>query len=138
MAAMRVLLVDDSPQVVTALGALLRVDAGVELVGSAHDARSALAEVARRAPDLVVLDVDLAAGSRGYDVLCQIRQRHPQVAVVMLSNFGWQSMRAAFLSAGASAYFDKALEFGRAVSWIRARAAQAGGSEPAAMPCVIA
>jgi two-component system response regulator DevR len=129
---MRVLLVDDSPAVLASLGRLLRAEPDVEVVGSADRLESALAQVALRQPDVVVLDVDLAGGDRGYDVLRRIRADHRGVAVVMLSNFGWRSMRSAFLQAGAQAYFDKALEFGDAVAWIRRRAGRRPGSAASA------
>ncbi len=121
---MRVLVVDDSPDVQEALTTLLRLDPAVEVVGCAVDGRAALAQIEAGAPDLVVLDVELAGGERGYDVLRRIHARHPDLAVIMLSNFGWSAMRAPFLQAGALAYFDKALEFGKAVEWIWARAAR--------------
>lgn len=128
---MRVLLVDDSPAVLASLGRLLGAEPDVEVVGSADRLESALVEVARRQPDVVVLDVELAGGDRGYDVLRRIRADHRGVAVVMLSNFGWRSMRSAFLQAGAQAYFDKALEFGEAVTWIRRHAARLPGANAA-------
>lgn len=121
-ASLRVLVVDDAPEVQSALRALLRAEPGVEVVGCASDGSGAQALADGRAPDLVVLDVALAGGERGYDVLRQLRAAHPRLEVIMLSNFGWASMRSPFLDAGAAAYFDKALQFDAAIAWIRARA----------------
>lgn len=117
--AMRVLLVDDSLEIRSAFGRLLRAEPGIEVVGGAADGRGALALIASQAPDLVVLDVELARGERGLDVLRQIRQAHPQVEVIVLSNYGWSAIRSPFLQAGARAYFDKANQFRAAVDWIR-------------------
>ncbi|HET9820767.1 MAG TPA: response regulator [Burkholderiaceae bacterium] len=116
---MRVVIVDDSPDVQIALSGLLDAEPGVEVAGCAPDQDGALALIEACAPDLVVLDVDLANNERGYDVLRQIRQRHADLAVIMLTNYGWTAMRSAFIDAGALAYFDKALQFREAIDWIR-------------------
>jgi PleD family two-component response regulator len=57
--ALRVLVVDDSPQVRQAIGNLLKKSAEVELVGEASNAREAIwLNVARtHKPDLVLLDI---------------------------------------------------------------------------------
>ena len=119
---MRVLIVDDSPAVQCALRSLLAAEPGIEVVGCASDRAGAVALVDLLRPDVVVLDVALAGRDRGYDVLRRIRASHEGVAVIVLSNFGWSSMRSAFIDAGAAAYFDKALEFRRAIDWLRRRA----------------
>jgi DNA-binding NarL/FixJ family response regulator len=129
---MRVLLVDDSPAVVASLSRLLGVEPGVEVVGWADDLASALSRTEQVHPDLVLLDVDLAHGDRGYDLLLRLRREHADVAVVVLSNFGGQALRNAFLGAGADAYFDKSLEFGRALDWVRHRARTDASGSPRA------
>jgi DNA-binding NarL/FixJ family response regulator len=118
MEALRVAIVDDSPQVQRSLSGLLDQVDGVCVVGCAVDLVSARALLARTCPDVVVLDVALRGGERGLDVLRLIQREHPRVQVVALSNFGWESMREGFLAAGAQAYFDKAMEFTRARDWV--------------------
>lgn len=117
--ALRILIVDDSVAVQNALRALLHAKLDVEVVGCAEDRAGAMALIEERAPDLVVLDVELANRERGYDVLCEVRRSHPELGVIMLSNHGWQPMRKAYIDAGAQAYFDKSLEFQQAIDWIR-------------------
>lgn len=123
---LRVLIIDDSAAVQNALGSLLTAQPGIEIVGRASDRANGLALIEAVQPDLVVLDVALAHQDRGYDVLLSIRAQWPTLPVVMLSNYGWTAMRRAFIDAGAQAYFDKALEFGRAVQWIRTQASRPG------------
>jgi DNA-binding NarL/FixJ family response regulator len=127
--SLRVLIIDDSAAVQSALGSLLTAHPGIEIAGRASDRASGLALIESTSPDLVVLDVDLAHRDRGYDVLVIIRERWPDLPVIMLSNYGWSAMRHAFIDAGAQAYFDKALEFGRAVQWIRTRAGRPGDGD---------
>jgi len=122
---MKVALVEDSVHVRNVLARLLSGIEGVELAGEAEDAQGAMAMVERSTPDVVVLDVELRDQGRGIDVLRQLRNERPGVEVIVLSNYGWAAMREAFIDAGASAYFDKAFEFGQALEWIRARQARA-------------
>lgn len=115
----RVLIVDDTRRVQCAPTTLLAEQHVIEVVGSAEDRRGAIALVERHEPDVMLLDVDLAHRGRGHDVPRDVHSRHPSVAVVMFANYGWAAMRQAFIEAGAAACFDKALEFGQAVDWVR-------------------
>ena len=124
---LRVLIVDDAPEIRARLQAMLKAVPGVEVVGCAAGAREALELAESTAPDVVVLDVALRDGDRGYAVLRELAQRQPQVQVIVLSNFGWSSMREGFLRIGARAYFDKAFEFRLAIDWIAAAAAARAG-----------
>lgn len=117
-AAVKVVLVDDSPDVQSALRRLLEADRAIEVVGCAEDVQGAREMVERCRPDLVVLDVSLGGGKGGYELLRYLHQDWPELIVVMLSNYSGASMRKTFLDAGAQAYFDKALEFRNAVRWI--------------------
>lgn len=71
MSATRVLVVDDDPDIVDYLQSFLE-DEGYE-VGSAADSVSALEELDRFAPDVVLLDV-LLPGRSGLDLLVSIRR----------------------------------------------------------------
>lgn len=115
---LRVAIVDDSPEIQRSFGMLLQQLPGLSLVGCAEDFAGAVHLIDGQRPDIVVLDVELRGTDRGYDVLRHVAHRHPQMHVVALSNFGWQAMREAFLRAGASAYFDKSIEFAQALDWI--------------------
>ena len=69
----RVLVVDDEPDICTVLGLALEAD-GFE-VSRAGDARSALVELERNPPDVVILDI-MMPGMDGFELLGQVRQRH--------------------------------------------------------------
>jgi two-component system, NarL family, response regulator DevR len=128
----RVLLVDDSTAIQRSFGALLATAPGVEVVGYADDLATAKTAIASSQPELMVLDAMLRGKDRGIDVLRHVRQNHPGIKVVMISQFNWTAMRSIHLEAGALAYFDKSTEFQQARDFIAELSnAQAASSKAA-------
>jgi DNA-binding NarL/FixJ family response regulator len=121
LCSVKVVLVDDSRDIQTALTRLLATLPGVQVAGCAEDVAGALQVIEASRPDIVVLDVGLRGQDRGIDVLRRVAADHPDIDVIVLSNFAWDAMREAFIAAGARAYFDKALEFDKVRDWVRAR-----------------
>lgn len=115
---MRVAVVDDSLAVQTSLRGLLGLVRGIEIVGCAEDVAGAIRLIDSEQPDVVVLDVELRDNGRGIDVLRHVVRAHPHVRVVVLSNFHWATMRGVYLGCGASAYFDKSMQFIQAKDYI--------------------
>jgi DNA-binding response OmpR family regulator len=104
--AKKVLIVDDEPNIVTALDYLLR-RTGYE-VHVAPDGEAALRLVHAVTPDLVLLDVMMPEKS-GYDV-CQRIRAHPEwskIRIVILSAKGREADVSKGLSLGADAYITK-------------------------------
>jgi DNA-binding NarL/FixJ family response regulator len=82
---MKVLLVDDHPLILTALQTVMRGlgdDVTVVTAASAGEARQALADA--KDFDLVLLDLALGDAD-GFDVLAEMRQKHPALPVVVVS-----------------------------------------------------
>jgi two-component system KDP operon response regulator KdpE len=100
---MRVLLVDDEPQILRALSSTLRA-AGYE-IETAATAEEALTLAATRPPDAVILDLMLPDRS-GTDVCRQLRT-WTQLPIVVLSAVGDEREKVAALDAGADDYVTK-------------------------------
>jgi DNA-binding NarL/FixJ family response regulator len=115
---MRVVVIDDSQAVQASLCRLLGLVAGIDVVGCAEGVAGAIALIDGEQPDVVVLDVELRDRDRGIDVLHHVVKAHPHIKVIVLSNFHWSAMRGAFIDAGASAYFDKSMQFMQARDYI--------------------
>lgn len=96
---MRLVIAEDSVLLRAGLIRLL-VDAGIEVVGEAADAESLLDLVASTRPDLVIADVRMPPGYRdeGIRAALQIRQRHPEVAVLVLSQYVEEEYAAELLA----------------------------------------
>jgi DNA-binding NarL/FixJ family response regulator len=126
---MRVLVVDDSAAVRQRLLSWLGESTRIEVREAVHP-RDALARLRATAADLVLLDLHLGpvAGSRcggplGLDLIGRIKRALPRVLVVVLSNAASESHRRECLRLGADYFFDKSLEFERAIELIASQAA---------------
>lgn len=101
--AARVLVVDDEPQIVRGLKIVLR-DAGYA-VETASTKAEALASVAARPPDAVVLDLVLPDGN-GVEISEDIR-RWSKLPILVLSAVGDERQKVRALDAGADDYVTK-------------------------------
>ena len=103
---MRVLLVDDHEVVREGLRAMIDAAEDLEVVGEAGSAGEAVRRVGFDDPDVVVLDVRLPDGS-GVEACREIRERFPDVRVLMLTSFADEEALLAAIIAGASGYVLK-------------------------------
>jgi two-component system KDP operon response regulator KdpE len=123
----RILVVDDEPQILRALQTNLR-GAGYD-VETAATAEQALAAVALREPEAVILDLVLPDG-RGTDV-CRELRTWSAVPVIVLSAVGEESEKVAALDAGADDYVTKPFGMGELLARLRAAMRRVGpASEP--------
>jgi CheY-like chemotaxis protein len=105
-AAVRVLIVDDSPAVRDGLSAMLRANGAYEVAGAVGDAAAALRCAVAAAPDVVLLDLSMP----GVDPLALVRDLRalsPAPAVVVLTAFGDKRRIAAAIAAGAVGWLLK-------------------------------
>ena len=101
----RVLLVDDHPGVVKALGRLLARECDV--VGVIADGREVVDAATRLQPVVIVVDLNLPNVS-GLDICRQITEKTPQVKVIVITAMTDDDIRDEVLAAGASGFFHKA------------------------------
>lgn len=106
MSKLRVLLADDHGIVREGLKALLSGHPGMEVVGEAHDGRTACASAKALQPDIVVIDVSMP-GMNGIEATRDIRRDCPQVKVLALTVHEERSYLRELLDAGASGYVLK-------------------------------
>ena len=98
---MRVALADDSALFRRGL-ALLLDQAGVEVAWQARDADETLTRLDRDPPDVVVVDIRMPPtfAEEGLAAAEQIRQRHPTVAILVLSTYAETHYAARLLAIG--------------------------------------
>ncbi len=100
----RILIADDQYRSRQGLRALMSTQAEVEVVGEATDGREAVRLVEELGPDVVLMDARMPTMD-GLEATRIIKQRWPQVRVVMLTMYG--SSRADALAAGADEFLIK-------------------------------
>ena len=103
MSGLRVLVVDDEPQILRALETTLR-GAGYD-IETAASGEAALTQAAVRPPDAVILDLVLP-GKGGAEV-CRDLREWTQVPIVVLSAVDEEREKVAALDAGADDYVTK-------------------------------
>lgn len=111
--ALRVLLVEDSALLSARLTELLQRLPDVDLVGTADSESEALDGIASKAPDVLILDLHLRAGS-GFGVLRSLARGSGQrPKIIILSNFGLPEYRRKAETYGVAAFLDKSREYFR-------------------------
>ncbi len=102
----RVLIVDDDPDMVAYLAHLLKAE-GLD-VEAAYDGRQALALIADRAPDLVLLDVVLP-GMSGFDICRRLKadEATALIPVVLITALEDSENRVRGIEAGADDFLSK-------------------------------
>lgn len=102
----RILLVDDHEVMCEGLGALLRKQENMEVIGRAADGRSAVQMAVEMSPDVVVMDIGMP-NLNGIDATRQLTSECPNVKVLVLSTHSDGSMIAKALKVGALGYILK-------------------------------
>ena len=107
-----ILIVDDEDDIRDLIAGILE-DEGFE-TRQAHDADSALNEIARRRPSLVFLDIWMQ-GSRldGLQLLDVFQTQHPDMPVVMISGHGNVETAVSAIRRGAYDYIEKPFKIDR-------------------------
>jgi two-component system chemotaxis response regulator CheB len=108
VAAIRVLVVDDSSVVRRLLAELIGSAPDLQVVGTAADGKIALAKLDQANPDLVTLDVEMPELD-GLETLKALRQRRPHLPVIMCSSLTRPAAAATLdaLALGANDYVTK-------------------------------
>jgi DNA-binding NarL/FixJ family response regulator len=105
-ATLRIVVADDQASVREGLVALLGLLPDIEVVGSAANGEEALRVVAKERPDAILLDLHMPVLD-GIEATARLTQRHPGVAVVVLTTYDDDASILAALQAGARSYLTK-------------------------------
>src|SRR5687767_9257001 len=96
----KILIVDDDPTLIDFLKMLLETE-GYE-IKDASDGLSALQQLELFRPDVILLDYMMPTGMNGLELLRQIREKYPEIAVVMLTGKGNEQIAVDCMKAGAA------------------------------------
>ena len=124
-----VLIADDQAMIRTALAALIRTAADIEVVGQAANGDEAVELTRRRKPDVVVMDVRMP-GMDGLEATRRIRAESPATSVLVLTTFDIDDYVFAAIRAGASGFLLKDGDGDELIAAIRACAGGGGALAP--------
>src|SRR5579872_7098998 len=105
---LRVLIADDHQLILDGVRHALEDSGEFEVVGEAMSGTQVLAALKRTHPDLVVLDIRMP-GMDGLVCLDQIKKRHPEIKVIVLSASSDPKLIENVLKRGASAFIVKSV-----------------------------
>ncbi|MTE12398.1 response regulator transcription factor [Nocardia aurantiaca] len=102
----KLLLADDQALVRGALAALLNLEPDLDVVAEVGRGDEVLAAVARTAPDVALLDVEMP-GLDGISAAAALHAAHPEVRILMVTTFGRPGYLRRAIDAGASGFVVK-------------------------------
>ena len=116
-----ILIIDDNPAIGTALELLLGLDG--HTVSTAASPRAGLDALARESIDLVIQDMNFSAdttsGEEGVALFRQIRERHPDLPVILLTAWSHLEQAVELVKAGAADYLSKPWDDQRLLTTVR-------------------
>jgi DNA-binding NarL/FixJ family response regulator len=103
---MKVIICDDQAIIRDGLELLLKLEKDVEVVGMAQDGAEVVELVNSKTPDLILMDLKMP-GMNGVEATRQIRTRHPEIKVLVLTTYDDDEWVFDAIRAGASGYLLK-------------------------------
>ena len=119
MNKIRVFLADDHLILREGIRLLLQKVPDIEMVGEAGDGAEAVAKVEQSVPDVVLMDITMP-GLNGLEATKRIKQKNPQIKVLILTMHETGQYLSGMLKAGASGYVVKTTTTSELISAIRA------------------
>ncbi|HET19349.1 MAG TPA: response regulator transcription factor, partial [Chromatiales bacterium] len=102
----RILLVEDHTLLRQGLHAMLESEPDLEVVGEAEEGRKAIHLAATLSPHLILMDLSMP-GTNGTEAIIEIKRRHPEIRILVLTVHKAEEYIRAALGAGAEGYVLK-------------------------------
>ena len=106
MHTIRILLADDHAIMRDGIRALVDLHDDIEIVGEASEGRETIDKVQELEPDIVVMDIAMP-GMDGLEATRRIKNKHPKVKVLVLTQYNNREYILSAIKAGAAGYVPK-------------------------------
>jgi DNA-binding NarL/FixJ family response regulator len=113
------MIVDDHALVREGITALLKFHDDVEVIGEASDGREAIVKAEQLKPDVILMDIAMP-GLGGLEATIEIKKMHPEVKILVLSQYDDREYVSRFLKANVSGYILKKAVGGELITALRA------------------
>ena len=137
MSKIRLMLVEDDSLLRRTLVSLLQLDSEVEVVGEFGNGEAAVEHLESCNPDVVLTDIDMPR-LNGIEATRRMREKRPDLPVVILTKFGDDENVFAALKAGALGYVLKDSDLDEIQKAIHEAAGGTGHLSPALVARVLA
>lgn len=114
----KIYLLDDHPIVIEGLKKIFEGQEDLQFVGNSEDANTALQDIPKLKPDLIILDLTLKDRS-GVDLIKKLKQTHPEILVLVYSMHDENVYAERCLRAGAMGYLMKGEPSARLIQAVR-------------------
>jgi two-component system invasion response regulator UvrY len=114
----RIVIADDHELLREGIKKIIRSQKDMRIVAEAADLAQTIQLVEQHAPDIVILDISLP-GHDGLEGLAQVRRRHANIPVLILSMYPEERFAIRALKTGASGYITKAMAAEELIKAIR-------------------
>ena len=115
---LRLVVVDDHPIVRDGLAGIFALEEDIDVVGQAGSGPEALAVVAERDPDLVLMDLRMPGGD-GFAAIRQLQERGGRPRVLVLTTYDTERDVRRAMAAGADGYLLKDLPRDQLIAAVR-------------------
>jgi DNA-binding NarL/FixJ family response regulator len=103
---MKIVICDDQAIVRDGLEMLLKLEPDIDILGVADDGAAAVELVAKKMPDLVLMDLKMPI-MNGVEAIRQIKAKHPEIKILVLTTYDDDEWVFDAIQAGASGYLLK-------------------------------
>ena len=116
--SIKIFFVDDEKLLLESLAVFFSSDAEFEVVGSASSAEEALEKLPDAKPDVLLADLNMA-GIGGIRLIGEVKQRWPEIRMLVLSTYYDDQNVTSALAAGADGYILKSFSSGEIIEAAR-------------------
>ena len=103
----KVMLIDDHPLFRAGVASTLSREPDFEVVGETGDGIEALETTLSLKPDVLLIDIRLGGQMNGVELARQIRERYPEVKLLVLTNYSHEPYVRAMVEIGVEGYILK-------------------------------
>ena len=122
---MNLLIVDDDSLIRKSLSIMLSRESDITIIGTAEDGGEAVKMCFEQQPDVILMDIRMP-GVDGISATRQIKERYPNIKIMMLTTFDDKANIQQALTAGADGYLLKTDEISNIAVKLRALAGGVG------------
>ncbi|NJM31775.1 MAG: response regulator [Limnobacter sp.] len=127
ISSIRIVLVEDRPQMLKLLEEMLNAIDGVEIVATAASETTGLEALQSSRPDLAIIDLELGDGN-GLNILKSWYGQgtaNKKVEIVVFSNYANVVIQKRCIAQGATAFFDKSFQLDELLEFVKQKTQRA-------------